>query len=618
MQSTNDDFLRTILDNIPADVVAFDTQHRYQFVNKFAIKDEQLRQWMIGKQDESYFSYKGQTDEKARLRREFFNKTLSSGLPQSFIEKFEKPDGISNFQMRIYNPVIEDDQVKLVVGYGIDVTSLNETEQREQLLLSAIETSPEGIAILNADGIYTYMNDAHSRFFEAPSKNFFIGKEWKSIYHADEVKRLEENVFPELYKNGCWTGITNGVTLTGRKIVQEVNLTLLPDKGLICICKDIMDDLKQKSDLKKLAFIASKTNSMVLLTDPEGKIEWVNDAFERITDYKLKDIFGLWPTFLNGPDTNTKIISEIFQAIKDQKSFEGEMLAYTRNGRKLHLYINLTPVFNEENKLTNFISVENDITEFKLAEAKKRAAIDKQKELANLKADFVSTVSHELRTPLTIMKSSAEILIEITEHNSDDEDHLSQIKKHVKRIDTELDKMASLMNRILMLGKINAGKLDFRPSKTDLIKLLDDIKGLYYDYDKNSFSFQLTVIGKPYTLTLDENLMEQVLRNLISNALKFSEGLTSEKPIVSVHFLEHQVELQVKDFGIGVPANATKRLFDDFFRADNAKKIPGTGLGLSLVKRILDMHKALYSFETSPNKGFTFSMTLFKKNEWKK
>jgi signal transduction histidine kinase len=216
------------------------------------------------------------------------------------------------------------------------------------------------------------------------------------------------------------------------------------------------------------------------------------------------------------------------------------------------------------------------------------------------------------------MKSSAEILIEITEHNSDDEDHLSQIKKHVKRIDTELDKMASLMNRILMLGKINAGKLDFRPSKTDLIKLLDDIKGLYYDYDKNSFSFQLTVIGKPYTLTLDENLMEQVLRNLISNALKFSEGLTSEKPIVSVHFLEHQVELQVKDFGIGVPANATKRLFDDFFRADNAKKIPGTGLGLSLVKRILDMHKALYSFETSPNKGFTFSMTLFKKNEWKK
>ena len=147
-----------------------------------------------------------------------------------------------------------------------------------------------------------------------------LGRTWHMFYGEQEKKRIEQDLFPLLAAQGVWKGVTNGLKKDGSPIITEITLSLVPDGGLICVCRDVTEIRRQEMEMKRLALVASKSSSLVLITDSNGAIDWVNESFENLTGYTLKEVKGLRPhEFLNGPETCELTQEQIDQSIKSLK-----------------------------------------------------------------------------------------------------------------------------------------------------------------------------------------------------------------------------------------------------------------------------------------------------------
>ena len=244
-----------------------------------------------------------------------------------------------------------------------------------------------------------------------------------------------------------------------------------------------------------------------------------------------------------------------------------------------------------------------DITERKRAEEDIRKALEKEKELSELKSRFVSMVSHEFRTPLTTILSSTELL-EYYGHKSTEKEKLDLFKQ----IRTAIQRTTQLLEDILSINTAEAGNLEFKPTSLELEKFCCDlIKELQFNAG-NKHVISLVSQGQCTNACMDEKLLRHIFTNLLSNAVKYSpQGGT-------IHFevtcQKEEAIFQVKDEGIGIPLEEQQRLFEPFHRAKNVGNIPGTGLGLSIVKRLVDLQEGNIVVTSRVGVGTTFTVTL--------
>jgi PAS domain S-box-containing protein len=255
----------------------------------------------------------------------------------------------------------------------------------------------------------------------------------------------------------------------------------------------------------------------------------------------------------------------------------------------------------------------------KQAEGEIHKALAKEKELRELKSRFVSMTSHEFRTPLTTIQSSAELL-ERYSHRWGEEKKLT----HLHRIQLSVKHMTKLLDDILILGKVEAGKLEFNPVPIDLATFCRNLVEELQLNDTNQHIIHFTIspgrrgdgensppeslIPSPAQAQMDEKLLRQILENLLSNAIKYSPpGSTVE---FTLSYLAEQVVFQICDRGIGIPNEDLHRLFETFHRATNVGTISGTGLGLAIVKRCVDIHQGQIAVESIIGVGTTFTVTL--------
>ncbi|MBW4538222.1 MAG: response regulator [Myxacorys chilensis ATA2-1-KO14] len=234
-----------------------------------------------------------------------------------------------------------------------------------------------------------------------------------------------------------------------------------------------------------------------------------------------------------------------------------------------------------------------------LSETAIRVALEKEKELSELKSRFWSMAAHEIRGPMTSILGCAQLL-EHENHNLTEErrrEFLYMIQQSVRSMD-------QLLNDLLAIGRVEGGSLKFEPAPLDLEQfcqgLLEEIQfstGLNHPI---LFNKQ----GDCENACLDQKLLRHILTNLISNAVKYSPQ--SSPVYFDLSCTAGQVMLQVRDTGIGIPPDAQKHLFEPFQRANNVGKIPGTGLGLTMVKRCLDLHGGQITVESEVGVGTTF------------
>jgi signal transduction histidine kinase len=244
----------------------------------------------------------------------------------------------------------------------------------------------------------------------------------------------------------------------------------------------------------------------------------------------------------------------------------------------------------------------SEIGERKRAEAELHNALEKEKELSELKSRFVTIASHEFRTPLATILSSTE-LIERYSHKWSEEKKLT----HFQRIQVSIKHMTGLLNDVLLIGKVEASKLDFMPTPLDLVQFCRDlVEDMQFTTATHTIVFS-TQAQFP-NACMDEKLLQHILSNLLSNAIKYSPQCGT------VHFNlvceQDKAVFRIQDEGIGIPVTEQNQLFDSFYRASNVGTISGTGLGLAIVKKSVDLHGGNITVDSEVGVGTTFSVML--------
>ncbi|MFI2743584.1 ATP-binding protein [Zhouia sp. PK063] len=255
---------------------------------------------------------------------------------------------------------------------------------------------------------------------------------------------------------------------------------------------------------------------------------------------------------------------------------------------------NLTQLNNE---------LEQEIKHRKLIEQRLKKALQKEKELSELKTKFLSLVSHEFKTPLSGILSSATLA-----EKYESEEVLDKRIKHLHTIKNKVHYLNNILNDFLSLERLDGKNGQYKYSFFNLTALVETLLvNLEYTLKKNqNIIFENTIHHE--LIYHDEKIIELIITNLLSNAIKYSEA---QKPIyLHISTLNAQMRISVKDDGVGIPLNDQKHIFERYFRAENAILTPGTGIGLNIIKSHLDNFNGSIAFESKENEGTTFTITI--------
>jgi PAS domain S-box-containing protein len=243
------------------------------------------------------------------------------------------------------------------------------------------------------------------------------------------------------------------------------------------------------------------------------------------------------------------------------------------------------------------------ITERKQAEEELIRSLARERELSRLKSSFVSLVSHEFRTPIGIIHSSAEILERYFARLSE-----SERQEHLRAIQTHAWRMAVLMEEVLVFGRVEAGRLEFRPTDFDLAERCQRWAEELSLATEHRCPIRVSVGELPRLARGDVDLLAHVVSNLLSNAVKYSPpGRTVE---FSIRHEGGVAVFGVADRGLGIPAASRERLFTAFQRGENVRHLPGTGLGLVVIRHCLDLHRGTIELESTENQGTTVTVRV--------
>jgi PAS domain S-box-containing protein len=256
------------------------------------------------------------------------------------------------------------------------------------------------------------------------------------------------------------------------------------------------------------------------------------------------------------------------------------------------------------------LKLETEVKERKRAEEEVRRALDRERELNELKSKFVSIASHEFRTPLSTVMSSAALVKKYKDNGE-----LSKIDRHVERIKTTVNHLTQILNDFLSLGKLEEGKVLAQYEPINIHDFMQEVKEDVRAMLKEGQDIVLDCDGTITEFQSDARILRNIMFNLISNASKYSPE--NRKIWVSCSNRDEVVQFDVRDEGLGIPKEDQRHLFERFFRASNAGNIEGTGLGLNIVKRYTELLEGKIDFVSDYGKGTTFSITLpsFKKQE---
>jgi len=349
----------------------------------------------------------------------------------------------------------------------------------------------------------------------------------------------------------------------------------------------------------------SKQNSNIAL--PELRYRGVNQHIATMFNLPREEFMGQPIGFLEKTPQFTQIMHQFFA---DSAVATSQEIAIAVNGKSRNYLVAAQKY--QQGKAA--VAVGIDITQQKQLEAELRKALLQEQELSELKSRFVATTSHEFRTPLTTILSSAELLGYYS-HEWGEEKKL----KHIHRIQKAVARMTQLLDDVLLIGKAEAGKLEFKPAPLDLeqfcLSLVEEFQLKAPVCHDISSQAPVTFVNRTSDNRqrqnlplLDEKLLRHILSNLLSNAMKYSPEGSSVQLELAV--CQEVAILQVSDRGIGIPSEDLPRLFDSFHRATNVGQIPGTGLGLAIVKNAVDLHRGKIVVNSQVGVGTTFTVTL--------
>lgn len=378
----------------------------------------------------------------------------------------------------------------------------------------------------------------------------------------------------------------------------------------LCFFSDITDNKRLQEELKHslLEREAILQTAQVGISLTANRVhQWVNRAFADLVGYEPAELIGQ-STQRHYPNEESwkQLGSQVENALKTADTFTTEWPSVHRNGKLSWVRMSAARVSSQDPSKGIIWSV-LDITKHVQAEVEMREALAKQQQLNQMKSRFVSMTSHEFRTPLSTILSSAELLRHYHDRLPAEEQAalFNSIESAVKR-------MGMMLDNIITLGRADSDRLEFKPTLIDLKPFLDslaiEIVSTTMDSALRSPNLEITLGDEIGSAWLDESLLRQIVNNLLTNAFKYSPngGTIRFKATLANHVLQ----LSVEDQGIGIPPAELPQLFESFHRASNVGNIPGSGLGLSIVKKAAEMHGGNVNVKSTVGCGTRFVVNL--------
>lgn len=376
----------------------------------------------------------------------------------------------------------------------------------------------------------------------------------------------------------------------------------------------------QQETTKALNFqkaILNHAGACIIATDTHGVVQLFNSTAEEYLGYSKSEVIDQVNVvqFHLASEIQAKAAAfsrEIGKTVTpdfnvlsaksmDDLPNEHEWTYVRKNGTTFTVSLNVTTLRDAQNSISGFLGVAVDISEIKKYQNSLQVALEKEKQLGDLKSRFVTMASHEFRTPLSTILSSVSLIDKYT--SAED---LEKREKHVKRIKSAVGNMKDILEDFLSLGKMEEGKIQLNPELLTPAELRDELEAVIQEMQRLTKPSQQ--ITHTFTVTedcnVDRKMLRHIMTNLISNAIKFSpEGSSVD---VSCENKKNELAFTIQDTGIGISEADQKHLFERFFRAENASNIQGTGLGLHIISRYLDLVNGHIELASKLNKGSTF------------
>lgn len=350
-------------------------------------------------------------------------------------------------------------------------------------------------------------------------------------------------------------------------------------------------------DLEKFKIALDGTSDHVVITDSNGIALYANAGLKRITGFSPEEVLGkkvgtkeLW-----GGKMSPEFYEDLWRTIKiEKKPFVGEITNKRKDGTPYQALSSISPIMNKHGVLEFFIGIERDIT--------------KEKEIDSAKTEFVSLASHQLRTPLSAINWYTEMLL------SEDAGAITDMQReYLGEVSRGSRRMVELVNALLNVSRIELGTFAVQPEPTDVVELARDvINELKSKILEKKLHIEEAYVENLPKMMVDPKLTRIVFQNLLTNAVKYTpeEGKISISIAMSAD--ETMFTIAVSDTGYGIPKEDQSRIFTKLFRASNIreKETDGTGLGLYIIKSIVEHSGGTVTFESEEGKGTTFTLTL--------
>jgi two-component system sensor histidine kinase/response regulator len=533
-----------------------------------------------------------------------------------------------------------------MLGTIQDVTARYQAEQARRDSEQRLAMAIEGAAL----GLWDWdIPSGHVTFNErwASMLGYRLGEidphvsSWEQLIHPDDASAASDALLRHLrgetpsyhcehrlrHRDGHWVWVADA----GRVLVRDEQGRPLRAVG---IHQDITERRAAETQLHKLSLAVEQSAETIVITDVEGRIEYVNEAFTRISGYSRDEVRGKNPRVLNSGQTDRATYDGLWRTLTRGETWRGEFINRRKDGS---LYVEaavVSPIRGADGRITHYVAVKEDITEHKrlneeltrhrhhleelvaqrtaqLAEARERAEA-----ASRAKSAFLANVSHEIRTPMNAIVGLTRLLRRsaATPEQSD----------RLRKVETAAHHLLALINDVLDLSKIEAGRLELEQADFALAGVIEHVATMITEAAQTKHLVLRTELvslpspgqSMPMWLRGDPTRLRQALLNFAGNAVKFTE---TGHVTLRVRLLERAgtrvtLRFEVEDSGIGVGAEQRQRIFEPFEQADASisRRHGGTGLGLAIARRLVEAMGGEVGLRSEAGQGscFWFTVTL--------
>jgi PAS domain S-box-containing protein len=439
---------------------------------------------------------------------------------------------------------------------------------------------------------------------------------WKNSTHPEDLLKITidlEYFISE--KSSKYSGIARMVHKDGNTVwvkyfgLLKKNKQGIPTK-IIATFIDITENIEKEKQLElseeKFRFIADNTTDIISQHKIDGSYTYVSNSIKEILGYEPIEVLNKIVFDFIHPDDGERIRNVQKDFLIDLKPIIFTYRFRKKDNTFTWIETSARKILNTNNVIVGVQTSSRDVSQRIKAEEEIKTALKKEKELSEMKSRFITMASHQFRTPLTVIYSNAELIDLKTNHF--DKKTVNSVENITSRIKKEVDRMTELMNNILIFGKYESKKIKKEIKKINLDLYTKTLVDTYFNGALEKRKIQIKIKGKKQIFQTDETLLTHILTNLICNAFKYSAG--KPDPLIIICYLENEIEIEVTDFGIGIPEDEIQYLFTSFFRASNTTTIIGSGLGLTIVKQFTVFLNGKIELKSKENFGTTIKLNF--------